>query len=120
MGNIVSISSIAARASARSATRRTIETWFAETSGKSSRATANCGLRQTQRYEVCYAADRHTALEKLDDTVDVILYDRRLLRVSDNEVVTEIHERNLKCRVVLLTDSESPVGSEARGFDAAL
>jgi DNA-binding response OmpR family regulator len=43
------------------------------------------------------------ALELLDESVDVVLLDRRLPVMSGNEVVAGIEERDLECRIAMVT-----------------
>lgn len=81
---------------------------------------AGSGLRQMRRYEVRTAADRQTALEKLDDGVDVVLFDRRLPELSVHDVLAEIREHDIECRVVVLTDSGPSVDSVDGDVDAYL
>jgi DNA-binding response OmpR family regulator len=54
-------------------------------------------------YQVTTVHSGETALETLGDEFDVILLDRRLPVVSGNEVLAAIENRNLDCRVALVT-----------------
>jgi DNA-binding response OmpR family regulator len=54
-------------------------------------------------WEVGTAADGSEALEKLDDTTDVVILDRMMPGLSGDEVLEEIRERDADCRVVMVT-----------------
>jgi len=54
-------------------------------------------------YDVRTAYDGEEALEKIDDTVDIVLLDRRMPGLSGDEVLEEIRERGFDCRVVMVT-----------------
>ena len=55
------------------------------------------------RYTVLTAYSGQEALETVDETVDVILLDRRMPGVSGDEVLETIRERDLDCRVAMVT-----------------
>lgn len=54
-------------------------------------------------YEVRQASNGEEALEKLDETVDVVLLDRRMPGMSGDEVATRIEERDVDPKVVMVT-----------------
>jgi len=60
------------------------------------------------------------ALEKLDETVDVVLLDRRMPDLSGEDVLGEIHEQGLNCRVALVSAVEPDFDILELGFDAYL
>lgn len=55
------------------------------------------------RYETRTAYDGAEALERVDESVDVVCLDRRMPELSGDEVLAEMHERGLDCRTVLVT-----------------
>jgi len=55
------------------------------------------------RYTVLTAYSGQQALETADETVDVVLLDRRMPGVSGDEVLEKIRERDLDCRVAMVT-----------------
>jgi len=54
-------------------------------------------------YDVRTAYDGVEAIEMLASDLDVVLLDRRMPIVSGNEVLAEIEERGLRCRVAMVT-----------------
>ncbi len=56
-----------------------------------------------EEYEVRTAYGGAEALEMLASDLDVVLLDRRMPIVSGNEVLAEIQERGLQCRVAMVT-----------------
>jgi DNA-binding NtrC family response regulator len=67
-------------------------------------AVADAYTAQLQReYEVLTAYDGEEALEAVDETVDVVLLDRRMPTKSGDEVLDEIRARELGCRVIMVT-----------------
>jgi len=69
-------------------------------------------------YEVLVAEDGGTALEMIDDWVDVVLLDRTLPDLSGGEVLREIRAREYDVRVVIVTDVEPDFDIIDMGFDA--
>lgn len=57
----------------------------------------------TDEYIVSTAYGGEEALEQLDDSVDVVLLDRRMPGISGDEVLETIRERNLQVRVAMVT-----------------
>jgi len=54
-------------------------------------------------YEVQTVHSGPEALEALDESVDIVFLDRRMPRMTGDEVIAEIRERGLSCLVVLMT-----------------
>ncbi|MFB6073457.1 MAG: response regulator [Haloarculaceae archaeon] len=71
-------------------------------------------------YEVRMAHDGDEGLELLDETVDVVLLDRMMPGLSGDEVLERIRERNLECRVSMVTAVEPDFDILEMGFDAYL
>lgn len=57
-------------------------------------------------YDVRTATSGAEAVEKCDDAVDVLLLDRRMPQMSGDEVLTEIRQRGVDCRVGMLSAVE--------------
>jgi len=57
----------------------------------------------TDSYDVRTAYSGEEGLELLSPAIDVVLLDRRMPVVSGNEVLAEIGERGLPCRVAMVT-----------------
>jgi len=55
------------------------------------------------RFDVRTAYSGEEGVERLRERVDVVLLDRRMPVVSGNEVLAEIEERGLPCRVAMVT-----------------
>jgi two-component system response regulator AdeR len=55
------------------------------------------------RYEVRTAYSGREALEELDGTIDVVLLDRRMPDVSGDDVLDTIRDREMDCRVAMVT-----------------
>lgn len=56
-----------------------------------------------RRYDVRTAYGGEAALSAVDDDVDVVLLDRRMPDLSGDEVLGAIRERDVDCRVVMVT-----------------
>ncbi|MDS0278097.1 HalX domain-containing protein [Halomicroarcula sp. S1AR25-4] len=54
-------------------------------------------------HDVRSANDGETALEKMDDAVDVVFLDRQMPGMSGDDVLDAIENRGLDCRVVMVT-----------------
>ncbi|WP_396612800.1 bacterio-opsin activator domain-containing protein [Haloferax sp. S1W] len=72
------------------------------------------------RYAVETAYGGTDALERLDDSVDVVLLDRRMPSVSGDDVLDEIRARGLDCRVAMMTAVEPDTDIVDMPFDAYL
>jgi DNA-binding response OmpR family regulator len=69
-------------------------------------------------YSVSTAYGGQEALDELDDTVDVVLLDRRMPGVSGDEVLDEIRDRDLSCRVAMVTAVDPDFDIIEMPFDA--
>ncbi|WP_458187808.1 response regulator transcription factor [Haladaptatus sp. NG-WS-4] len=69
-------------------------------------------------YDVRTAYTGSEALEKVDETVDIVLLDRRMPDLSGREVLDEIRDRELDCRVAMVTAVEPDFDILELGFDA--
>lgn len=61
-------------------------------------------------YEVLTAYSGDQALRMIDSSVDVVLLDRRMPGLSGEEVLEQIRDREVGCRVVLVTAVEPDTG----------
>ena len=71
-------------------------------------------------YRVRTAYGGHEALEtldELDNEVDAILLDRRMPGLSGDEVLSAVREREIDCRVAMVTAVEPDFDILAMGFD---
>ncbi|MFC7232363.1 response regulator transcription factor [Saliphagus sp. GCM10025308] len=71
-------------------------------------------------YEVKAANSGPDALENLDERVDVVLLDRRMPDVSGDELLETIRERDLDCRVAIVSAVEPDFDIIDMGFDMYL
>jgi DNA-binding response OmpR family regulator len=60
-------------------------------------------LRLGTDYETTVALNGHEALDTIDDSYDVVLLDRRMPEISGDELVEEIRNRGIDCRIVMVT-----------------
>jgi len=70
-----------------------------------------------ESYRVRTAGDGRTALEELDDEVDVVLLDRRMPDLSGDEVLERIREGGFECRVAMVTAVEPDTDIVDMAFD---
>ncbi len=68
-------------------------------------------------YRVRTAYGGNEALEQIDADVDAILLDRRMPGLSGDEVLMEIRERGIDCRVAMVTAVEPDFDILEMGFD---
>ena len=68
-------------------------------------------------YEVLTAYSGADALELIDETVDVVLLDRRMPGVTGDQVLSEIREDAIDSRVVMVTAVEPDFDILEMGFD---
>ncbi|WP_135828696.1 HalX domain-containing protein [Halorussus halobius] len=68
-------------------------------------------------YRVRSAYEGEQALDVLDESVDVVLLDRRMPGQSGDEVLEEIRERDIDCRVVMVTAVKPDFDILEMGFD---
>jgi DNA-binding response OmpR family regulator len=54
-------------------------------------------------YDVEVVYSGQDALDALDDSIDIVLLDRRMPVVSGNEVLAHIEEKGFECRVAMVT-----------------
>jgi DNA-binding response OmpR family regulator len=71
-------------------------------------------------YNVIMAHDGDEALEQLDPSVDVVLLDRMMPGLSGDQVLEQIRDRDLGCRVAMVTAVEPDFDILEMGFDAYL
>jgi CheY-like chemotaxis protein len=71
-------------------------------------------------YAVRSANSGREALEQLDESIDIVLLDRRMPGMSGEEVLDVINDRGLDCRVVLVTAVEPDFDILDLGLDAYL
>ncbi|WP_246988022.1 HalX domain-containing protein [Halorientalis marina] len=71
-------------------------------------------------YDVRIAEDGDEGLAKLDGAVDVVLLDRMMPGLSGDEVLERIRDRELGCRVAMVTAVEPDFDILEMGFDAYL
>jgi len=68
-------------------------------------------------YAVDTAYDGELALELMEDSVEVVLLDRRMPGLSGDEVLEKIRERGYDCRVVMVTAVDPDFDIIEMGFD---
>ena len=68
-------------------------------------------------YDVRIATDGSAALERMDDSVDVVLLDRRMPDMTGNEVLSELRAAGYDARVAMLTAVEPDVDIIDMPFD---
>ena len=68
-------------------------------------------------YDVRKAYNGTEALDKIDDSVDIVLLDRRMPDYSGQEVLNEIRELAVDCRVAMVTAVEPDFDILELGFD---
>jgi predicted DNA binding protein/CheY-like chemotaxis protein len=71
-------------------------------------------------YEVRTAYGGHEAIESVDETVDVVLLDRRMPRITGDDVLEHIWEEGFDCGVSMLTAVEPDSDLGDLGFDEYL
>lgn len=71
-------------------------------------------------YDVITTYSGERALEEFDDDVDVVLLDRRMPGMSGDEVLEEIQNRDVDCRVVMVTAVDPDVDIIGMDFDEYL
>lgn len=73
-----------------------------------------------ESYVVRLAHEGEEAMEVIDGEVDIVLLDRRLPRMSGDEVLRRIRERGLDCRVALITAVDIDIDVIEMDFDTYL
>lgn len=71
-------------------------------------------------YTVTIAQSGDEGLDKLDDSVDVVLLDRMMPGLSGDEVLEEIRNRDFDCRVAMVTAVDPDFDILEMGFDTYL
>lgn len=74
-------------------------------------------LDDDDRYHVLTAYDGRAALDVVDDTVDVLLVDRRMPHISGDEVVETLEERGLDCRRIMISAIDPTVDAVEAKID---
>ncbi|MFB6150798.1 MAG: response regulator [Haloarculaceae archaeon] len=74
-------------------------------------------LRLRGYYDTETAYGGEEALERVDDDIDVVLLDRRMPGVSGDEVLEEISDRDLDCRVIMITAVDPDFDIVEMSFD---
>lgn len=72
-------------------------------------------LADTNNVHVAYTGT--DAIDQLDDSIDVVLLDRRMPDKSGDAVLDVINNRNLPCRVAMVTAVEPDFDIVEMGFD---
>lgn len=57
----------------------------------------------SEDYEIRTAYNAEEGFEKLDETIDIILLDRRMPKTSGNEFLKKIRKKNYRCMVAMVT-----------------
>lgn len=68
-------------------------------------------------YTVRTSYNGREALEQMDESVDVVLLDRRMPNMSGEAVLEEIRERGYECRVAIVTTVDPSLDIIEMGFD---
>lgn len=71
-------------------------------------------------YEVRTAENGDKALERIDETIDIVLLDRRMPGMSGREVLAAIRDHGYRCMVVMFTAVEPNTDVIEMGFDEYL
>lgn len=72
------------------------------------------------KYDVTVAPNGRDALAAITDEVDVVLLDRMMPGLSGDQVLETIRDRDLDCRVAMVTAVEPDFDIITMGFDAYL
>ncbi|WP_336359751.1 response regulator [Haladaptatus sp. ZSTT2] len=71
-------------------------------------------------YTLRVATDGNEALEILDESIDLVLLDRHMPRLTGDAVLETIRDRGLSCRVAMVTAVEPDLDITEMSFDAYL
>lgn len=71
----------------------------------------------TSDWSVETAYDGESALEQMQESVEIVLLDRRMPGLSGDEVLSEIRDRGYDCRVVMVTAVDPDFDIIEMGFD---
>lgn len=77
---------------------------------------ADAHARMLPQYEVKTAYSGEAALEVVDETIDVLLLDRRMPTLSGDDVVRVLERRGVDCRTIFV----STLGPERDGGDVTV
>lgn len=70
-----------------------------------------------RQYDVRKAFEGEEALDKLSGEIDVVLLDRMMAGMSGDEVLEEIRDRGIDCRVAMVTAVDPDFDIVEMGFD---
>ncbi|WP_418281820.1 HalX domain-containing protein [Halorubrum sp. DTA98] len=73
-----------------------------------------------EQYDVTVAETAAEAIDRIDETIDVILLDRRLPDGSGDDVLEHTRERGYDCRIAMVTAVEPEFDIIDMGFDLYL
>jgi len=71
----------------------------------------------TSDWSVETAYDGESALDQIQESVEIVLLDRRMPGLSGDEVLSEIRDRGYDCRVVMVTAVDPDFDIIEMGFD---
>jgi DNA-binding response OmpR family regulator len=74
-------------------------------------------IRLETRYDTRVAYGGEEALEKVDDDVAAVLLDRRMPDITGDEVLQEIRDRGLDCKVIMATAVDPDLNILEMDFD---
>ena len=74
----------------------------------------------SEEFDVRVAYDGESAIDQLDENVDVVLLDRRMPDLSGDTVLEMIRDRSINCRVAMVTAVEPDMDIVDLGFDEYL
>lgn len=75
-------------------------------------------LEKRYRTDVAYTGQK--ALEKLDDSIDIVLLDRRMPGLSGDDVLRRIRESGYECRIVMVSAVDPDLDIISMPFDEYL
>lgn len=75
-------------------------------------------LEEDYTVKIAYSGEQ--ALEKIDETIDVILLDRQMPELSGDAVLAELRQREITCQVVMVTVLEPEADILDLGYDEYL
>lgn len=70
-----------------------------------------------EHFDVRTAYDGQEAIEQLDESIDIVLLDRRMPGKSGDAVLSVVEEQGLECRVAMVTAVEPDFDIIDMGFD---
>jgi len=77
-------------------------------------------IRLGDRYDLRSANDGASAIDQLDNEIDVVVLNRRMPGVSGNDVLEAIRERDLSCAVIILSGLDPDKSVDEPHVDAYL